>query len=230
MLSSLLSCFCNSFREMLRLLQTVLILSLCIRTVHSCVSNYFLFEELTFGNNSENRLKLYQAFYRPNKHLPYSVEVTYQSISNGTRINISTDPSCPHEQVWIWLAHPIFVIQEPVFLNRLTLLMLNYFEEWKPPHVKLAVPYPCQGQAEAFLEQMTTSVGHLIGVPLCVEYVCGCVHVCRCASVSVCTVMINEFVGFSLCVETFMSVGVCMGVHGFASSFDCVCMCFCALL
>ena len=163
-------CFCYSYREMLRLLQTVLILSLCIRTVHSCVNNYFLFEELTFGNNSENRLKLYQAStILTSTCLTQWHIVTYRNFSNGTHVDISTDPSCPHGQVWIWLAHPIFVIQEPAFLNHLTLFMLNYFEEWIPPHVKLTVPYPCQRQAKEFLERMTTSLGHLIGVLLCVE-------------------------------------------------------------
>ena len=52
-------------------------------------------------------------------------------------------------------------------------------------------------------------------------------HVCRCASVSVCTVMINEFVGFSLCVEKSMSVGVCMGVHLHLTVFACVFALFC---
>ncbi len=39
----------------------------------SCIDNYMDFEEQTFDNNSENRVKLYQAFYPPNDHLPYSV-------------------------------------------------------------------------------------------------------------------------------------------------------------
>ena len=53
----------------------------------ACVENYLDFEEQTFGNNSENRLKLYQAFYPPNDHLHYSVVVTYQAVlSNGTRV------------------------------------------------------------------------------------------------------------------------------------------------
>ena len=41
----------------------------------NCVDNYLYFEEQTFDNNSENRVKLYQAFYPPNDHLPYSVVV-----------------------------------------------------------------------------------------------------------------------------------------------------------
>ncbi len=62
----------------------------------NCVDNYVAFEEQTFGNNSENRMELYQAFYPPNDHLPYSVLVSYQAVlPNGTRVNISTVPSCP---------------------------------------------------------------------------------------------------------------------------------------
>ncbi len=70
----------------------------------SCVDNYLDFEEQTFGNNSENWLKLYQTFYPPNDHFPYSVVVTYQTVlPNGTKVNISTDPSCPDRQVWQYL-------------------------------------------------------------------------------------------------------------------------------
>ena len=67
----------------------------------SCIDNCLDFEEQTFDNNSENRVKLYQAFYPPNDHLPYSVVVTYQAVlPNGTKVNISTDSSCPDWQVW----------------------------------------------------------------------------------------------------------------------------------
>ena len=67
----------------------------------SCVDHYLDFEEQTFGNNSENRLKLYEAFYPPNDHLPYSVVVTYQAVlPNGTRVNLSTDPRWPDGQIW----------------------------------------------------------------------------------------------------------------------------------
>ena len=46
----------------------------------NCVDNYLDFEEQTFGNNSENRVKLYEVFYPPNHHLPYSLVVTYQAV------------------------------------------------------------------------------------------------------------------------------------------------------
>ena len=102
----------------------------------SCVDNYLDFEEQTFGNNSENRLKLYQAFYPPNNHLPYSVVVTYQAVlPNGTKVNISTDPSCPDRQVWLWVSSYFLLNVSPTDLNRLALYTLNHFSEWVPPHL-----------------------------------------------------------------------------------------------
>ena len=141
------------------MLESLCIISLTIGVVHGCVDNYLTFEELTFSNNSENRLKLYQAFYPINEHLPYSVLVTFQSLLNGTQVNISTDPSCPNRQVRIWLSSPVFLFQEPTSLNRHTLFTLNFFEDWIPPHITITVPYPCQDEAEGFLQRMTTSVG-----------------------------------------------------------------------
>ena len=125
----------------------------------SCVNNYLEFEEQTFGNNSENRLKLYEAFYPPNDHLPYSVVVTYQAVlPNGTRVNISTDPTCPDKQVWLWLSSPILLTTDPVDVNRLALYTLNHFTEWVPPHLVITTPLPCSAKAEGFLTLMTSSV------------------------------------------------------------------------
>ena len=125
----------------------------------SCVDNYLDFEEQTFGNNSENRLKLHQAFYPPNNHLPYSVLVTYQAVlPNGTRVNISTDLSCPDRQVWLWVSSPFLLSVDPTELNRLSLYTLNYFTEWVPLHLTIATPLPCSPKAEEFLTLMTTSV------------------------------------------------------------------------
>ena len=127
--------------------------------VSSCVDNYLDFEEQTFGNNSENRMKLYQAFYPPNDHLPYSVAVSYQAVlPNGTRVNISTDPSCTDRQVWLWLSSPFLLNIHPTHLNRLALYTLNHFTEWVPPHLTIATPLPCSAIAEEFLTLMTTSV------------------------------------------------------------------------
>ena len=141
------------------MLWQLLILSLLSDTVHSCVDNYLNFEKQTFGNSDDNRLKLYKAFYSANTHLPYSVMVTYQTVlPNRTHVNISTDPSCPYTQVWIWLSSPVFLYLEPTSLNRHTLYTLNYFEEWIPPHVTITVPYPCDDHMERVMQEMTSSV------------------------------------------------------------------------
>ena len=131
----------------------------------SCVDNYQDFEEHTFSNNSENRLKLYQAFYPPNDHLPYSVVVTYQAVlSDGTRVNISTDPSCPDRQVWLWLSSPVMFILQPTQLNRVALYTLNHFTEWVPPHLTITTSLPCSAKAEEFLTLMTTSVSSAMNI------------------------------------------------------------------
>ena len=131
----------------------------------SCVGSYLDFEEQTFGNNSENRLKLYEAFYPPNDHLPYSVVVTYQAVlPNGTRVNISTDPTCPDKQVWLWLSSPILLMLEPTQLNRLVLYTLNYFTEWVPPHLLITIPIPCSSKTEGFFALMTPSVSSAHGI------------------------------------------------------------------
>ena len=125
----------------------------------SCVDNYLAFEEQTFDNNSENRVKLYQAFYPPNDHLPYSVVVTYQAaLPNGTRVNISTDPICPDRPVWLWVSSPFLLNMDPIELNHLALYTLNHFTEWVPPHLTIATPLPCSGNTEEFLTLITTSV------------------------------------------------------------------------
>ena len=125
----------------------------------SCVDNYLDFEEQTFGNNSENRLKLYKAFYPPNDHLPYSVEVTYQAVfPNGTTDNISTNPSCPDEQRWLWLSSPMLLMVEPTELNQLAVFTLNHFSDWNPPRLVITTPLPCRSKAEGFLTLMTSSV------------------------------------------------------------------------
>ncbi len=131
----------------------------------SCVDNYQDFEEHAFSNNSENRLKLYQAFYPPNDHLPYSVVVTYQAVlSDGTRVNISTDPSCPDRQVWLWLSSPVMFILQPTQLNRVALYTLNHFTEWVPPHLTITTSLPCSAKAEEFLTLMTTSVSSAMNI------------------------------------------------------------------
>ena len=129
----------------------------------SCVDNYLDFEEMTFGNNSENRLKLYRAFYPINNHLPYSVIVTYQTVfSNGSRVNISVNHRCPNELVWVWYSSPQYLFYGASVANRDMLLTLNYFEEWIPPHLVLTTPYPCGQHTREFLSLMTSSVSTYI--------------------------------------------------------------------
>ena len=131
----------------------------------NCVDNYLDFEEQTFGNNSENRVKLYQAFYPPNDHFPYSVVVTYQAVlPNGTKVNISTDPSCPDRQVWRWVSSPTFFLLDPTNLNRLALYTLNHFTVWVPPHLTITTPLPCSAMVEEFLTLLTTSVSSTMNV------------------------------------------------------------------
>ena len=145
--------------ELLYILFAYLMWNVPSPVTSDCVDNYLDFEEQTFGNNSENRLKLYKDFYPPNDHLPYSVIVTYQTVfPNGTKINISSDSSCPDEQAWMWLSSPVLLFAEPTLANRMTLYALNFFEEWDPPQLFLNIPTPCEENAEEFLQQMTYSV------------------------------------------------------------------------
>ena len=137
----------------------------------NCVDDYQDFEEQISGNNSENRVKLYQAFYPPNDHLPYSVVVTYQAaLPNGTRVNISTDPSCNDRQVWLWVSSPTLFLLDPTELNRVALYTLNHFTEWIPPHLTIATPLPCSAKVEEFLTLMTTSVSSTMNVQCVFSY------------------------------------------------------------
>ena len=131
----------------------------------SCMENYLDFEEQTFGNNSVNRVRLYQAFYPPNDHLPYSVVVSYQAVlPNGTRVNISTDPSCPDRQVWLWVSSPILFLLDPTTLNRGALFTLNHFTDWVPLHLTITTPPPCSAKVEEFLTLMTSSVSNTMNL------------------------------------------------------------------
>ena len=73
-----------------------------------CTERYAEFESASVGSNDSGRdirNQLYNAFYAPNQHLPYSVLVTYQLVlTNGTRVNLSSDPDCSSELwAWAWL-------------------------------------------------------------------------------------------------------------------------------
>ena len=124
-----------------------------------CVYEYAEFEKKTFIDNSQNRNKLFKAFYPPNGHLPYSVVVKYQTVlPNGMSVYILTNGSNYVNEEWIWLSSPVFVFSRPEFLNKVIMLTLNNFKTWNAPEVVLQVPYPCPNMTFDFLLEMTTSV------------------------------------------------------------------------
>ena len=124
--------------------------------------SYAEFESTIVGSNTSGknlRNQLYEAFYAPNHHLPYSVIVTYQLIlANGTRLNLSSDHDCSSE-LWMWLSSPVFLVGDSTYVNCMLLFTLNYFKEWKPPHVTITMTTaPCPAEMEIFLSEMTASV------------------------------------------------------------------------
>ena len=124
-----------------------------------CIYEYPEFEKKTFIDNSQNKHKLYKAFYPPNGHLPYSVVVKYQTVlPNGTSAYILTNGSNYVNEEWIWLSSPVFVFSRPEFLNKVILFTLNNFKNLDSPEVVLQVPYPCPNMTFDFLLEMTTSV------------------------------------------------------------------------
>ena len=123
---------------------------------NNCTHNYFTFEEETFPERSDNVLKLHSTFFPPNSHLPYSVIVTYQALlPNGSLYNVTS--GCANQQ-WMWASSPETFITIPALLNRNTLLMMNYFHDWNPPHLLIRVPLPCSNVTMEYLLQMTASV------------------------------------------------------------------------
>ena len=131
-------------------------------TDNNCVSSYEEFEKKTFLNNTQNRYKLYQVFYPQNGHLPYGVDVVYETLlPNKTVLNITYEDFECTTTKWRWISSPIFLFVRPRYLNILVLLTLNYFREWTTPSVTLKVPYPCPNNTFDFLTQMTSLVSHL---------------------------------------------------------------------
>ena len=128
-----------------------------------CTDSYAEFESASVGSNDSGgdiRNQLYRAFYAPNQHLPYSVLVTYQMVlTNGTRVNLSSDPDCRSE-LWVWLSSPVFLIGRTEYLSLMLLFTLNYFNEWKAPHIIITTTTaPCSDKTEEFLSEMTATVG-----------------------------------------------------------------------
>ena len=127
-----------------------------------CTDSYAEFESASVGSNVSGthiRNQLYEAFYTPNHHLPYSVLVTYQLVlDNGTTLNLSSDQHCS-SQLWVWLSSPAFLCCKATVVNRVLLFTLNYFMEWTPPHVLITTTVaPCTDKMNDFLKQMTSSV------------------------------------------------------------------------
>ena len=136
-------------------------------TVHQvllCTDSYAEFESASVGSNISGnglRSQLYEAFFAPNQHLPYSVIITYQLVlANGTRLNLSSDQDC-NSELWMWVSSPVFLIGEGgYYANRYLLYTLNYFIDWTPPYVTITTTVaPCPARMRDFLSEMTASVG-----------------------------------------------------------------------
>ena len=126
-------------------------------TPPNCISNFFEFEKY-LKNNSQVQNKLHRIFNPPNQHLPYSVEVLYQtSDENGSLTAVSTESDCSR-QVWMWLSSPMFVLMLPEHINRLSLYTLNYFASWKAKRTKITIATPCPDVEEELLFQVTAQV------------------------------------------------------------------------
>ena len=132
----------------------------------SCVSDYVEFEKATFGNNTHNRDRLYQALYPPYGHVPYSLLVTYKGVlPNGSETTCPRSPdtaTCGDVQ-WVWLSSTVFLYSRPDILNRLSLYTLNFFEDWKPETVTITVPCICnEREINKILLRVTTSVSRIL--------------------------------------------------------------------
>ena len=126
---------------------------------YNCTQDYFDFEDATFPKRGENILHLYEAFFPPNRHLPYSVVIQYQTLMpNGTLLNVTSDSVDCASQQWLWSFSPSIYLATPAVFNRVSLFMMNYFREWNPPYVVIRVPLPCPNVTWRFLLQMTVSV------------------------------------------------------------------------
>ena len=129
-----------------------------------CTDSYAEFESASVASNISGanlRSQLFEAFFAPNQHLPYSVIVSYQLVlANGTRLNLSSDQDC-NSELWMWVSSPVFLIGEGgYYINRYLLFTLNYFSEWKPSHVTITTKVPpCLARMRDFLSEMTASVG-----------------------------------------------------------------------
>ena len=128
-----------------------------------CTDSYAEFESASVGSNISGanlRSQLYEVFFTPNNHLPYSVIVSYQLVlANGTRLNLSSDQDCSSE-LWMWVPSPVFLGNDATYVNWYILFTLNYFKNWKPPHVTITTAVaPCPAKMRDVLSEMTSLVG-----------------------------------------------------------------------
>ena len=127
-----------------------------------CTDSYAEFESASVGSNISGanlRSQLYEVFFTPNNHLPYSVIVSYQLVlANGTRLNLSSDQDC-NSELWVWLSSPVLLVSDSTYVNRMLVFALNYFMKWKPLHVTISMTTaPCPANMIDFLSEMTASV------------------------------------------------------------------------
>ena len=86
-------------------------------TENNCVSDYQEFERKVFITNTQNRFKLYQVFFPQNGHLPYDVDVVYETLlPNKSIVNITFgDFECTTIKLK-WIYSPIFLFVQPRYL------------------------------------------------------------------------------------------------------------------
>lgn len=127
----------------------------------NCISDYNEFKNLTFNHGSygaENRQKLFNSFYKPNHHLPFSVYVFYQTVLPNKTIQNITIGKCNSHTAWAWMSSPVFLVARAEYLNKLSLYMLNNFHPLGTYYITIRVPQPCQKQIKELLSLLTSQV------------------------------------------------------------------------
>ena len=129
--------------------------------VNDCISDYNEFKNLTINQGdygAGNRLKLFEAFYKPNHRLPFSVYVFYEAVlPNGTTENIVTG-KCNSRTAWAWLSSPLFLVIRPEYLNQLAFYTLSHFDKLSTVTATIKVPQPCKKELVKLLSTLTSEV------------------------------------------------------------------------
>ena len=129
--------------------------------VTNCISDYNEFKNLTINHGdygTRNRLKLFEAFYRPNHRLPFSVFVFYETVlPNGTTENITTG-KCNSLTAWAWMSSPLFLVVRAEYLNRLAFYTLSHFGSFSTVKASIFVPQPCKKELNKLLSMLTSEV------------------------------------------------------------------------